>query len=297
MKFLVTGLGSIGLRHAKNLIALGHEVYGEDIDDHKVFVAGKTHYIPRFTGYDLPFIEANIICSPTSEHAKHLVYATSMGWHVLVEKPIASEMYEFLAMSLAVAKKKDLVVMVGNNLRFRGCVRQVKNWLSGKIEEADIGQVRCAMFTLAQRNTKYTDHVISNWGAHELDLARYLLGPCEVEACGGDREVADVILWHDNGCQTVVHLDYIACPETREFLIVGTKGCIACDLVAGIARFEVGSFRGIETFRDTLDDNYVEEMQDFIAQINGAPPTVGATGADGLATLKLISVAREMAGG
>lgn len=272
MKFLVTGLGSIGLRHARNLLDLGHEVYGEDTDDAKVVEAGKYGVI-QFMGGHMREIEATVIASPTPKHAEQLYYAVARGWHCLVEKPIADEPSWNINGVLETARKRNLVVMVGNNQRFRACVQEAKDALKY------IGSPLCATFVLSQHNIRYTDHVISNWGAHELDLVQYLLGKAEVVACVGWNQVSDIILRHFCGCQTNVHLDYLGNPETREFLVVGNRFPIRCDLVAA---------------RDN-DESYIDEMKAFINRINGKPDDIGATGEDGLKTLKLITAAIKMA--
>ncbi len=278
MKFLVSGLGSAGLRHAKNLIALGHEVYGSDFDSAKLKEA-KVLGVKCYGPYENPYthdMDGLIIATPTADHAEQLGFAVSMGKHCLVEKPIA-EKYEIdLELVLALAKKKNLVVMVGNNQRFRSQIQGIKERLA-KMEDP-----LCATFILSQHNTKYTDHVILNWGAHELDLARYLLGPCKVVACVGNPKIADIILQHENGCQTTVHLNYVGDPETREFLIVGNRGRARCDLVS-------------EDMLLGLNRSYVDEIKAFIDRINGKADPIGATGEDGLETLKLITAAMEMA--
>ncbi len=274
MKFLVSGLGSIGLRHAKNLIALGHEVYGSDIDYHKLEEAQNHGVRVYYHKMDVVF-DAVIIARPTENHGDALTEAIQdMSCHVFIEKPLSDEIDKSLELDLATAKEKGFVVMVGNNLRFRHGIQKAKAQL------ADIGQLRCAAFILSQNNFKYRDHVILNWGAHELDLARYLLGPCKVVACVGNREIANIILKHDNGCQTSIHLDYVGRPETREFVVVGNLGRVRCDLVAA---------------KDN-DESYITEMKAFINRIRGGEDSIGASDQDGLETLKLITAAMEMAG-
>ncbi len=265
MKFLVSGLGSIGMRHAKNLIALGHEVYGYDVDDSKY---GDIRKWDRKTKVD-----ARLICSPTSDHSEDAAIAVDCGEHVFIEKPIADHVDENLRWALEAAKEANLVVMTGNNLRFRHSIQTAK----GQI--ALIGPPFWANFILSQHSRKYTDHVILNWGAHELDLACYLLGPARVVSCVGDPWVSDIILQHENSCQTSIHLDYGGRPETREFVIVGNLGRVRCDLVAATDN----------------DASYVAEIKTFISRIRGGEDPIGATGDDGLATLKLITTAMEMA--
>lgn len=288
MRFLVIGLGSIGTRHAENLIAMGHEVVGHDIN---LEALGTIPLISKTED-----IDACIICSPTFNHSDRIRYAAERGWHIFVEKPIALAQDNFLERGLAIAREKNLVVMVGNNLRFHSCVKKAKEWMDAKT----IGHPIWAQFVVAQLSKKETylqDGVISNWGAHELDLARYLLGECMVLSCVGDEEMADIILQHTNGCQTIVHLDYLTEPEQRRFSITGHKGSLSANLTRRFAMLPSEN-SDIEYFRDSFDDNYKEEMNCFIRMINSEGLHEWehpALGSDGLAVLKLIERAQEMA--
>jgi len=268
MKIGVFGLGSIGMRHAKNLIALGQEVHGRDTDPDKEWdlVAAGGKIIETAGG-----LHASVIAVPSEHHAHYIKY-NNTGMPMLMEKPLATEPVDI-----------SNVVMVGNNLRFHGCVKQAKQWLA----EDHIGKLRSAQFTLAQKNTKYKDHVILNWGSHELDLATYLLGDASVVSATGTDRVSFIQLQHRNGVRSNIHLDYVTEPHVRCFQILGDEGAICVNLehrIAWVSRY----FRRHEEFQgqDTWDDNYKEEMQAFIDRINGKK-TLGATGAEGLEVLKL----------
>ena len=302
----VIGLGSIGMRHAKNLLAMGHRVLGYDPDGSrmKMLIEQNDPSCEGEAGWGVgpqalcDSCDALVIASPSADHFLQLAMAIKDGLPVLVEKPIATEFLEALSHVLKAARA---TVMVGNNLRFHNCVKKAREWLDAGL----IGQPLWANFTLAQLNDKYIEDVVLNWGAHELDLARYLLGDCEVvaasHASGG---IADIILRHGNGCQTTVHLDYLTKPEVRRFSIIGTNGRIIVDLV-GRHVWKCGNEKGEHTnpiaegldFRgtDSFDQNYIEEMQAFLDRIDGKE-TLGATGEDGLAVLELCLEARRMAG-
>lgn len=263
MKFLVIGLGSIGMRHAKNLLDMGHEVYVFDT---------KLPELPRMPNLKWSVslddkVDGWIIASPTSTHKMYLEEAINGGHHVFVEKPIANKP-DGIAELLTEAKQRNLVVMVGNNLRFNSAIQEAKKYC-GKPEKA--------IFTIRQRNTKYKESVILNWGAHEIDEALYLLGPAKVEsACGTDKD-AQVFLRHENGCLSEIYLDYITDPEVRYGHIFRTDG-VQC-------RYN----------KIVQDSDYVDEMQAFVDRVNGKK-TLGATAEDGLETLKLINRAEELAG-
>lgn len=286
MKIGILGLGSIGLRHAQNLITSGHEVWGYDPD------ITRSQMLVNIGGNGCTREEAItnvngiIISSPTTEHLKdiHDSYnLNSIG--VFVEKPIAHIMDNEI----------DWVDMVGFMLRFRSCVIAAKEWIP------KIGKPIWANFTVAQYNDKYTDSVILNW-SHECDLALYLLGPGGVTACtasgsDGRDDLADILLKHENGCHTAIHLDYLTRPEVRQFIVVGTQATIIADIVHNQAWL-----RGADEIMwdhsddvDSFDDNYKDEIQAFIDRIDGKK-TIGCTGEEALEVLKICLEAKKRAG-
>lgn len=304
MKIGVLGLGSIGLRHAKNLFALGHEVHGWDINSEnaKPLVAMGGYWWTN-AGAFWDAIEAVVIATPTREHISDLNIALMKGKHIFIEKPIGHHLS--VAHLVERAKDRPRVLMVGNNLRFHSCVRKAKEWLP------KIGHPLWASFTLAQYNDKpayLRDGVILNWGAHEIDLVLYLLGEITVRASvvgrGGEETIADITLLHANGCQTVVHLDYLSKAQQRCFLITGTNGVIMCDLLRRSTVFltEDDISRAKSLYQDpdgTWDDDYINEMKAFVDACKGKPKTlldvIPASGEDGLRTLEICLKAREMA--
>lgn len=280
-KIAVIGLGSIGSRHAKNLMILGHEVVGYDPQAIIAIPGVKVHS-------RVPEADAYVIASPTPTHMMHYL-DLRLKWnnpHVFMEKPIAHA-YDALMGDID---------MVGFNLRFHACVLQAKEWIDGGL----IGKPQWATFCVAQRNTKadyLRDGVILNW-SHEIDLALHLLGPAVVRACVADEKetIADIALTHDNGCQTMVHLDYLTKPEVRQSLVVGDKGQVIMDLAHRQCWLRDSHENAPMGFAgpDTFDSNYLDEMESFIARIDGQE-TVGCTGAEGLAALKICLEAKRLA--
>lgn len=282
----VIGLGSIGMRHAKNLIAMGHGVMGFDPagipSGYGLYHAlNMDHLIARCDGV--------VISSPTRQHHQHLMRITDASKPVFVEKPIADGIFD-------IPEWVGEVGMVGNNLRFHSCVKKAKEWLS----EGLIGKPLWASFCVAQHNTKYTDPVVLNWGAHEFDLALYLLGPATVTAAAGNDKIFDTCLLHEYGVPSTIHCDYVTKPERRAFIVAGTVGLMSINLAAGNAILfksdgSMGATFGIANPTSPFDQSYIDEMQAFIDLIDGKPVPHAATGQDGLNALELILEAQKMA--
>lgn len=291
----VIGLGSIGLRHAVNLRALGCNVRAWDPDmKRRLQFNGVLWDMDEVMGSD-----AVVVASPTPLHADQLYKVMSAAKPCFVEKPIGDN---YIDIDLALCKEVQFQqqIMVGYNLRFHSCVKQARAWLEAGL----IGQPMWANFTCAQYNDKpayLRDGVILNW-SHEIDLALYLLGPAKVAASStrltdGKDDLTDILLTHDNGARSNIHLDYITNPEQRGFTIGGSNGVIAADLtLRSVVRIVDGDRPFVYHDQgDSYDKNYVEEMQAFLDRIDGKK-TIGATGEEGLAVLKICLEVREQAG-
>lgn len=299
MKIGVVGFGSIGSRHAANAMTLGHDV--RCYDPHVGFWEEREIY---------DWCDAVVIASPTEFHAEAMWKAVRLGKHMLVEKPIARSDRE-LQKLLMLAASNQIVIMMGNNLRFHPCVQQAKTWIDG----GEIGVPIWAHFTCATQSVKplyFSDGVILNTGSHEVDMAMHLLGPARVVNANariglrpgtGDSdvnvmlsnsdEIADFLLEHENGCRSSFHLDFVTQREIREFMIVGNKEQIGVELPS--RRFWSKGEWCPALLGGTYDDDYVSEMCAFVDRIEGKD-VPGATGQDGLAVLDILLDVRSKAG-
>jgi len=139
MRFLVLGTGSIGQRHCRNLVALGHEVLAWDVDSARLreSVSGLDAKAVGSLEQGLAAKPAGaLVCTPPSSHLRLAREALAAGADVFVEKPIshASDRVEAF---LAAAGRLGRVVMVGFNLRCLESLRQVKRYL----DEQRVGKV------------------------------------------------------------------------------------------------------------------------------------------------------------
>src|SRR5262245_48355011 len=285
MRVGVIGLGSIGMRHVRNLEMLGHAVVGHD-----PIISGS---VPRMSIDDMKTqCDAVVIASPTNTHFHYLQQFVEAGVSTLVEKPVADGEQLKVALVLSLAREKKIPVFVGFNLRFHACVKMTKEWL----DEGLIGKPLWAGFCVAQQNSRPEYRrvgVALNWLSHEVDLALHLFGPADfVHAFGDDRNMVDMMIKHRSGVQTMLHGNYLANPEMRDYRIVGESGNIIVDLAARWATIAVGDYRNRFDAEDNWDENYLQEMAAFMGDGKGL-----ATGADGLYALQLCLSAREGAGG
>lgn len=253
MRVGVLGLGSIGLRHAKNLVALDQEVYGFDPNEARQELLSSCGATPvskeRALSCDLV-----VVATPTPQHGEDIPL---LRCPALVEKPIADA---------PILVSTEHIRLVGYNLRYHSCVRQALRWLSAGF----IGEALYGSFVLAQYNNRphyLRDGVVLNW-SHEIDLALHLLGPAkDLARVSRNNSVSTLFLEHDGGAASAVHLNYINKNEERYFDIIGVMGKIHCVLAPyrlAECHCEDGSMYTY-TYDTTFDEDYVTEMKAFLS--------------------------------
>lgn len=280
MKILVEGCGSIGSRHAANLLELGHEVWINDLDVSKLgWLESKGAHV--FDGGHWSDIEAIVIATPSPLHIPHMERWLERGKHVLVEKPIALGSPNSVERCIKLANDNGLVLKVGYMCRFTDVVRMAKTYLS----EGEIGNPIFATFVCAQYNDRpdyLRNGVLYNW-SHEIDTAIHLLGSASMaRRCAIVTGNQTTFMLNQGTCKTAIHLNYVTRPESRGFYIVGETGYIKGDLVHHILDVNYQrewSFAGFPV-------SYKKEVKDFIAAIEGLP-SIGCTGQEALDVLTL----------
>jgi len=315
-KVAILGLGSIGLRHAKNAMALGWPVIGYDRSLERCALledaGGKT-----VKSVDELWQQgwAGVIATPSGMHLDDLRQGVSAGVHLLVEKPI-SHTVDGVERILNEAKDKGIVVAVAFNLRFRPVVSAAREFLmSGKLGKFLWSRFICSSYLpdwrpsqdyrLGYANDPNSGGVIFD-AIHELDLAQFLLGPAEVltATCQqshvlnlNSEDVADIVLEHESGERSSIHLDYITRPRRRGFDVCGVNGLLSVDLVERNICFwnqenEVAFERSVPS---DPNEEYLLEMEDFLdAAAQGGAPLCAA--GDSLRVLEVACQARSVCG-
>jgi predicted dehydrogenase len=290
MKVGIVGLGSIGARHYENAVKLGgHTVSGYDPANPPLSTVKYEREL-----YD--WADAVVVATPSYHHEAALRACVERGKHVLIEKPISTSFGQLPSL-LARAKEKNLVVMMGNNLRFHPSVQRTKKCLvEGRIAPLWANFI-CATTTI--KPDYLSDGVILNTGSHEVDLALYFFGPARVVAATGQwnehsDDMADFVLLHDSGVRSSFHIDFVTGNEVREFWIGGETGNIHVNLPKRVTVTDDSGRRHIHKDAGKYDDDYIDEMHEFHVKCAGDSSGPGATGDDGLAALRLLLDIRRM---
>ncbi len=316
MNIGIIGLGSIGLRHAKNSIILKHNVFGFDVDnkkEHEIkkiggkFVKDKKEFIR--------VIDAGIISSPNKYHLEHLKLLIDNKKHCFVEKPIS---HEYLKTKKIIDKAKSLklIIFVGQNLRFHPAVNKAKDWL--KIKR--IGRILWSSLICSsylpdwRKNQDYRKGYANDPKGggvifdciHEIDLANYLLGKAKVIDCFAEsskslqldtEDIADIWLKHQDKSRSLIHLDYITKPKIRCTKVIGEKGIIKIEISKRTLKLLNNDNKITESyyFNNNSNEDYKSELKSFFKCIKDKTEPI-CKAEDALEILKQVIEARKLAG-
>ena len=330
MKILIAGLGSIGRRHFRNLIALGER----DI----VLLRTRKATLPddELAGYpvetDLKEAlqkyrpDAVIVANPTSMHMDVAIPAAEAGCHILLEKPVSNSLDRLDVLKNA-AQKSGSRILVGFQFRFHPTLNKARELIqSGALGRvltvhAYWGEYLPQWHPWEDYRQSYAARSDLGGGVivtltHPLDYLRSLLGdvdslwsfnghisPLEVNV----EDVAEIGLKFENGAVGGVHVNYFQRPPVHRLEIVGTTGTLHWDNADATLHFErmpasFGSYSDrppapvIESF---LPPQGFERNQLFVAQTRhfleiarGESEPV-CTLEDGIAALRLALAAHE----
>ncbi len=319
MRFLIAGLGSIGRRHMRNLIALGetdllllrsHQstLPEEDLAGYPV----ETDLADALQTYRP---DAVIVANPTSLHLDVAIPAAKAGCAILLEKPISNSMKGLKRLQTAVVKSGSRV-LVAFQFRYHPSLLGVRALISegaiGRVISAHVhfGEFLPAWHPWEDYRKGYAARAELGGGVlltqcHSLDYLPWLIGP--VEATWGllgklsDLEVdvddtAEIGTLFSGGAFGSIHLDYNQQPPSHRFHVIGTKGTIQCDMSDGVVKLYRAESKAWETYplpegweRNAM---FMEEMRHFIQVARGeAEPS--CTLEDGVRVMRLIEAVRQ----
>lgn len=196
IKVAVVGLGKMGLSH--HAVVNAHpdvEVVG--ICDSSSYVLGvlkKYTGIPTYTDFDVMLdkaaLDAVVIATPSSSHARMVRSAIERDLHVFCEKPFTLSAQDAEKLT-ALSNERGLVTQVGYHNRFVGAFREVKTLLdAGAIGEVThvLGEAYGPVVLKPKGGTWRSQRTegggcLYDYAAHVIDLVNWYLG--EPEGVGG----------------------------------------------------------------------------------------------------------------
>ncbi|MDH5506292.1 MAG: Gfo/Idh/MocA family oxidoreductase [Anaerolineae bacterium] len=320
MKFMIAGLGSIGRRHFRNLLALGERdivlyrshkstMPDDELDGFPVEtdLAAALAYRPH----------AVIISNPTAHHLAVAIPAAAAGCHLLLEKPISHSLERVDELRDAVQQGGGQV-LIGFQFRFHPGLKHIADLLAdGSLgrpisARAHWGEYLPDWHPWEDYSKSYSARQDLGGGViltlcHPLDYLRWLLGEVSglwsFAAKLGDldlevEDTAEIGLRFANGVLGSVHLDYNQRPAAHTLEIVCTQGVIRWDHAApdvNIYRTAVKDWEQIFPAHGfERNDMFLAQMHHFREVVRGAVAPQ-CTLEDGIRALELAVGAHQSA--
>ncbi len=251
MKFMIVGLGSIGRRHLKHLLALGQDdivlfrSHLGTIDDDELARFPVETELSKALAHKP---DAVIISNPTALHLDVAIPAAEAGCHLLIEKPISNDLERVEALE-KVIEKRNVQVLVGFQFRYHPGIQKIVELLSTEAVGRPIsfrahwGEYLPDWHPWEDYRKGYSARKDLGGGVvltltHALDYARMIFGEVnEISAMTGKlgdlelnvEDTAEIMLRFESGIIGSVHLNYNQRPAKHTLEIVCTKGTIRFD--------------------------------------------------------------------
>jgi predicted dehydrogenase len=320
MKFLIAGLGSVGRRHLRNLLALGER----DIVLYRTFRStlpeDELSEFPVETDLNRALDhhpDAVIVANPTALHLEVAIPAAEAGCHLFLEKPISHNMERVDEFRQIVARR-GVRVLVGFQFRFHPGLQTVRRLLQESAIVRPLS-VRAVYGEYLPLMHPWEDYRLG-YGArrdlgggvvltlcHPLDYLRWLFG--EVRAVWGFvarlneleisvEDTAEIALQFRNDLIGSVHLNYNQRPPQHNLEVVGIQGTLQWDNRDGTVRIyrafgptEDGRDEGVwEVYPPPVgferNDMFLAEMRHFLEVVRGEAEPL-CTLEDGIRALEL----------
>jgi predicted dehydrogenase len=326
MKILIAGLGSIGRRHLRNLLALGEQdilLYRTrhgTLNDGLTRTGGELDGFPVETDLQAALAqqpEAVVIANPTALHLDVAIPAARAGCHLLLEKPVSHSFDRIDELQTAVQTSGSRV-LVGFQFRYHPGLQKIAELLSNEAigrplsARAHWGEYLPDWHPWEDYRQGYSARSDLGGGviltlSHPLDYILWLFGEVSsvwaYAAHLSDLELdvedtAEIGIEFKNGVLGSLHLDYNQRPPMHYLEIIGTLGSLFWkgDVVSlfdaranEIARTDFNLPLGFER-----NDLFLDEMRHFLAVAGGRASPVCSL-ADGIEALRLAYGARQSA--
>jgi predicted dehydrogenase len=189
-------------------------------------------------------VDAVVVATPASTHAKLALQIVEAGKDVLVEKPMATMSAEGQLVADA-ADANGSVVMVGHTFEFNAAVHHLRSM----IDEGDLGKLFYLDMARLNLGMYQPDvNVVWDLAPHDISIANYLLRstPTSVEAWGSSHlrpPIEDVaylrLSYADLGVTAQIHVSWLDPMKVRRATIVGSRRMAVYDDMANEERVRV----------------------------------------------------------
>ncbi|GAB4334425.1 MAG: Gfo/Idh/MocA family oxidoreductase [Dehalococcoidia bacterium] len=219
-----------------------------DRDHRRVAAALTAHPLVRLTTdagdlLDDPGVDAVAIATPAETHFALATAALERGKHVLVEKPLATNIRDAEAL-VGLARKVDRVLMVDHTFLFTGAVQKLKSYIAsgdvGDLYYYDSTRINLGLF-------QHDINVIWDLAPHDISIMLHLvdepvrsvsaIGARHVE--GQVENIAYITLRFESQLLAHFHVNWLAPAKVRRTIIGGSKKMIVYDDVEATEKLKV----------------------------------------------------------
>ena len=307
---LVVGTGSIGARHIVNLLSLGANVltYSYRRERPPESWHGNVRSFDNLEAAFTAAPDAIVIANRTDQHIDVALRGARHGCALFIEKPLS---YSLTGVDelLRESEARALVVESGFMLRLHPNLL----WLKSFLEAGELGDLFYGRAVVGQYLPEWRpaqDYRVSYSASsacggvifdlvHELDLVAWLFGRIEAAqamtakaACLEiqSEAIGQIGLRTASGLLAQVHMDYVRPVYARTLEVVGSRGVLSWDYVAGTVAITTpdGATRIAHQVPTGFvrNDLFLAYMRHFLARL--ADPSLAAASSlkDGIAALR-----------
>lgn len=290
MKILICGLGSIGKRHAKNLLFLKKKNLIFFRERNLSLKENKLKNIITFNSLKKSLNQnpdVAFICNTTSKHMDTAIECAKKGCHLFIEKPLSNNLKKIKILE-AIIKKKKIKVMIGYNMRFHPLMKKIKKILDNK-QIGDVYNIQSEWSEYLPdwhpwENYRDTYAAQKKMGggcsltlSHELDSLYWLFGKIKkvenfkiFKYLGGDVDTSsDFLIKFKNSAVAYSHIDFLGKPHVRKLFISGTKKKIYFNYYKNKVKI-INRFGNVKVIKVKFQKNdmYLEEIKYFLKCIS-----------------------------
>ncbi len=312
ISILIIGNGSIGSRHAENLLNIVKEVKifssrflkGEKIKKVKNIIYVKDLY------KEIDSADGIVIANRTDKHLEILNYALRKKKNIFIEKPISHNM-KYIKEIEELSEDYEAIIETGFMLRFHPNLVFLKKIIDKKI----YGNIHYVRSTVGQylpdwrKNRDYKKGYAAKreWGGgvlldliHEIDLARWFFGDVglisamlfnsqelEIET----ESIAQLTLKMKSEILVNLNLDYLRPHYCRNTEIVCQGGILYWDYLSGNIKIQnkYGEVKILHEVNSDFarNDMYIAEINHFVDNILGSNQKKASDLSDAINALKI----------
>lgn len=302
LKACLAGAGEMGRHHVDGLSAIhGVSLVGvADSDGERLERVARGRTFNRYADVGRMLDEQRpdfvVVAVPTNQHEVVAVQCLDAGAHVIVEKPVASDVAGALRIQ-ACADQNQLLVSVGHIERFNPAVVA----LVQKLSEGIIGRV---FQVVARRTGPFPPRVrdvgaIKDLATHDLDVIRFIFdSPFDfvfaqlAQHLHSDHEDLGSVLGRlQNGTIASLEVNWLTPTKVRELRVIGEGGMYLLDYIRqDLTLYRNGGltpgYGTISVFTSVSEGEVVQyplhrreplraELESFVhAILTGGPPPV-----------------------